>query len=127
MKSKALERALTISQQYHTFSNKGKRSTLVELAAFGFDYIDIGIITGAPLAAIAQACDDIDASGYPERPMRWNIKTLDAMYYLALHYEDTAQVTVSLANLIVKNGTPLRSMARLTGISLEELRAGLGA
>lgn len=121
MNGKALARAEQISKQYGLLNKAGKRSVLKELAAFGFVSNDLHVITGASMWLIEDVQgDDYDAWGSLAKP--WNIKTLDALVLLAGRYEMDKYISPVLLFNIVRNGTPLRSVARLTGIPIDELR-----
>lgn len=122
MNSKALARAMEVNKHYPFMDKKSRRSALKELAAFGFNYLDITVITGCTAQYVGDTMGDTDLNDWPEHPIRWNVKTLDAMYYLALAYENDGDVSSTLVKLTVENGTPLRSVARLTGIPIEVLR-----
>lgn len=111
MNSTALARAAELHKTYDMFNKKAKRSALKELAAFGFVPSDISVVTGASIDYIVSV---VGAGSQP----RWNVKTLDALYILSTQVVPKP----ALVQLIVKAGTPLRSIARLTGHDIEGLR-----
>jgi len=121
MNSKALARAMEVQKHYPFMDKKSRRSALKELAAFGFGGQDISILTGATLEYVRGVIGG-ENWGHGSK---WNVKTLDAMYYMALAYENDGDVSATLVKLTVENGTPLRSVARLTDIPIEVLRNGL--
>lgn len=120
MNSKALARAMEVNKHYPFMDKKSRRSALKELAALGFTVQDLHEITALSIQHIADVL--VTSTG---KTTPWNVKTLDAMYYMALAYENDGDVSATLVKLTVENGTPLRSVARLTGIPIEVLRDGV--
>lgn len=116
--SSVLGEAATIMQQYPHMNRDGKRSAIKSLAASGFfGAQDIHRMTGASIAQVTKVNGGAVPSRTPFEP-----KTLDALTILAVGYEDDEQVSPVLVRRIVEWGTPLRSIARLTGVPLDILR-----
>jgi hypothetical protein len=113
MNSTALARAAELHKTYDMFNKKAKRSALKELAAFGFTVQDIHTITKLSVPHISGVLVVTPGKSTP-----WNVKTLDALYILSTQVVPKP----ALLQLIVKAGTPLRSIARLTGHDIEDLR-----
>lgn len=94
---------------------------LQHLAQFGlFNHMELAAICDKPQIITYRLYDQEDMPQY-KFGMKFNPRTLDSLFAIAIHYELQNEVAEGLVQLCLDNGTSRDVISRLTGVPIDRL------